>query len=137
MSLPLPPNVSVDIYRTADPSSPYPGGAPAVPGVRGYLKAAATNGRFGTASYLKWTHIFYLPPGTDIRDAYNSQLDPSRNNNNADTVILQDSSIAGRKTAYYVVYVEVVARSTAQQHLRAYLDRFAPSAWPTDSVLVW
>jgi hypothetical protein len=33
-----------------------------------------------------------------------------------------------------VVYVEVVARSTAQQYLRAYLDRFAPSAWPTDSV---
>jgi hypothetical protein len=134
MSLPMPPNVSVDVYRTADPSSPYPGGGPAVSGVKGYLKPAVTDGRFGTAQYLKWTHILFVPPGTDVRDAYNSQLDPSRTNGNADTIILDDSTISGRMTAYYVVYVEVVARSTAQQYLRVYLDRFAPNAWPTDSL---
>jgi hypothetical protein len=134
MSLPLSANVTVDIYRTANPSSPYPGGSPAVPGVKGYLKPAATNGRFGTASYLKWTHILFLPPGTDIRDAYNSQLDPGRNNTIADTVILSDTTVAGRKTAYYVVFVEVVARGTSQQYVRAYLDRFLPSSWPTDSL---
>src|SRR5271170_1470989 len=133
MSLPLPANVTVNVYRTANPSSPYPVGPPVVSGVGGYLKPAVTNGRLGTASYLKWTHILYLPPGTDVRDAYNSQLDPARTNANADTVVLNDSQNSN-KTAYYVVYVEVVARSLAQQYLRAYLDRFAPSAWPTDSV---
>ena len=134
MSLPVAANVSVDIYRNANPSSPYPSGSPAVPGVKGYLKAAVTNGRFGSASYLKWTHILFLPPGTDVRDAYNSQLDPARNNTIADTVILSDTSISGRKTAYYVVFVEMVARGTGQQYVRAYLDRFLPNGWPTDSL---
>ena len=134
MSLPLPAKVSVDIFRTANPSSPYPGGSPAVSGVKGYLRPLVQNGRFGSASYLKWTHLLYLPPGTDIRDAYNSQLDPARNNTSADTVILQDTAIGGRKTAYYVVFVEVVARGTAQQYIRAYLDRFLPNTWPTDSL---
>jgi hypothetical protein len=134
VSLPLSANVTVNIYRTANPSSPYPGGSPAVSGVPGYLRPYAYNGRYGSASYLKWTHILYLPPGTDIRDAYNSQLDPSRNNTIADTVILLDSTVSGRETAYYVVFVEVVARGTPQQHLRAYLDRFLPNAWPTDSL---
>jgi hypothetical protein len=69
-----------------------------------------------------------------VRDAYNSQLDPGRNNNNADTVILLDSTVAGRETAYYVVFVEIVARGTPQQHTRVYLDRFLPNAWPTDSL---
>jgi hypothetical protein len=134
MSLPLPANVSVDIYRTANPSSPYPGGSPAVSGVNGYLVPAVENGRFGSASWLKWTHILYVPPGTDVRDAYNSQLDPARNNTNADTVILNDSAVSGRQTAYYVVFVEVVARGSPQQYLRVYLDRFMPSSWPTDAL---
>jgi hypothetical protein len=134
MSLPLGANVAVDIFRTANPSSPYPSGSPALSGVSGYLRPAAANGRFGSALYLKWTHILYLPPGTDIRDAYNSQLDPGRNNNNADTVILHDSSIGGRETAYYVVFVEVVARGSPRQYMRVYLDRFLPNAWPTDSL---
>jgi len=134
MSLPLPTNVSVDIYRTANPASPYPGGSPASSGVKGHLRPIATNGRFGSASYLKWTHVLYLPTTTDIRDAYNSQLDPARNNAAADTVIVKDSTVLGRKTAYYVVFVEVVARGGSLQHLRVYLDRFAPNAWPTDSL---
>lgn len=133
MSLPMPPNVTINIYRTANPSSPYPSGSPAVSGVQGYLKPAVMNGRFGTASWLKWTHILYLSPGTDIRDAYNSQLDPSRNNTIADTVILNDST-SSAKTAYYVVYVEIIARNSPMQHIRAYLDRFQPSSWPTDSL---
>jgi hypothetical protein len=133
MSLPMPANVTVSIYRTANPSAPYSLGALSAT-VSGYLQAAAADGRFGTASYLKWTHVLFLPPGTDIRDAYNSQLDPSRDNTKADTVILLDSAIGGTKTAYYVVFVEVVARGTAEQYLRAYLDRFQPNSWPTDSL---
>jgi hypothetical protein len=134
MSLPMTPNVAVDIYRTANPSSPYSLGALSASGVPGFLQPSAAEGRFGTASWLKWTHILLLPAGTDARDAYNSQLDPARNNNNADTIILNDSAISGRKTAYYVVFVEVIARALPEQHMRAYLDRFAPSAWPTDSI---
>ncbi len=134
MSLPVPVNIAVDIYRTCNPSSPYTLGTLSASGVKGHLRPTATNGRFGSASYLKWTHILYLPAGTDVRDAYNSQLDPARDNTLADTVVVPDSAVGGRKTAYYAVYVEVVARGSPLQHLRVYLDRFAPNGWPTDSV---
>ncbi len=132
--LPMPPNVAVDIFRTANPSSPYPSGSPAVSGVTGYLKPIVESGRFGTALWLHWTHELFLPTGTDIRDAYNSQLDPSRNNTIADTVIVYDSTTAGVKTAYYVVFVEYRNRGTAGAYLLAYLDRFQPNIWPTDSI---
>lgn len=134
MSLPTPANVTVDIHRTTNPSSPYAAGSPAVRDVPGFLKPVMPSGRSGTASWLRWTHVLYLPPEIDIRDAYNSQLDPARNDTLADTVILHDSAVSGRKTAYYVVFVEVVARGSPAQHLRVYLDRFAPNAWPTDSL---
>jgi len=133
MSLPLPPNVRVDLFRTANPASPYPGGDPAA-SVDGYLKPAASTGRHGTAEWLKWTHVLFLPPETDVRDAYNSQLDPARDNSGADTVIVHDSTTASRKTAYYVVFVEVVGRGSPNQHLRVYLDRFAPNQWPNDAL---
>lgn len=134
MALPMPPNVTVDIYRTANPNSPYPVGTAAVPGVPGYLKPYAQSGRHGTANWLKWTHILLVPPTTDVRDAYNSQLDPARNNTLADTVVLKDSKNQSNKTAFYVVFVEVVLRGTPFVHLRVYLDRFQPSNWPVDAL---
>lgn len=128
------PNVKVNIFRTSNPSSPYPSGSPAVAGVSGYLKPIVANGRYGTAQWLHWTHVLYLPPGTDIRDAYNSQLDPARNNDLADTVIVQDSINPTTETAYYVVIVQIINRGTPGEHVRAYLDRFLPNSWPTDSI---
>jgi hypothetical protein len=77
-TLPIPQNVTVDIYRNSDPTSPVPAGTAASSAVPGYIKPVMTSGRFGSALYLKWTHLLILPSGTDIRDAYNSQLDPSR-----------------------------------------------------------
>jgi hypothetical protein len=130
----LTPNVSVDIFRTANPSSPYPSGQPALSGVSGYLKPIVANGRYGTAQWLHWTHELFLPPGTDIRDAYSSQLDPARNNSLADTVIVHDSTNPSIETAYYVVIVQIMDRGTSAEHVRAYLDRFLPNSWPTDSV---
>lgn len=134
MALPMPANVTVDIYRTANPSSPYTVGAAGPAGVKGFLKPLVGTGRHGTANWLKWTHVLYLPPSTDVRDAYNSQLDPARNNTIADTVILKDSTNSARKTAFYVVFVEVALRGTPFDHLRVYLDRFQPSAWPIDAL---
>src|SRR5271154_5072144 len=133
MALPVPANVSVSIYRTSSASSPYSLGTPGPADVPRYLNAAVAEGRFGSANWLRWTHVLFLPPGTDIRDAYNSQQDPSRANSNGDTVIVNGIADSN-KTAYYVVFVEVIARGSANAYLRAYLDRFAPNAWPTDSI---
>ena len=132
-SLPVPSNVTVDIYRNANPQSPVPSGTPAVAGVKGYLKPTVQNGRYGSAQWLKWTHVLILPQGTDIRDAYNTQLDPNRQNNNADTVVLTDSG-GVNKTPFYVAFVEEAFRGTPLVQIRAYLDRFQPSAWPVDSL---
>jgi hypothetical protein len=132
MTLPVSPNVTVAIYRTANPASPVPQGQPAIGAVAGYLVPEAPTGRYGSAQWLKWTHRLSLPPGTDIRDAYNSQLDPARNTNAADTVVITDS--AGNKVPYYVVFVEDLFRGTAHAQVRAYLDRFQPSNWPSDGV---
>src|SRR5215467_8987671 len=114
MALLVPTNVSVSIYRTANPASPYTLGSLVV-STRGHLKPVAQSGRFGSASWLKWTHILLLAPTVDVRDAYNSQLDPSRDNTKADTV-------------------EQVSRGTPAAHLRVYLDRFQPNAWPNDAL---
>jgi hypothetical protein len=132
-TLPVPANVTVDIYRGSNPQAPLPVGTPAVAGVKGFLTPVVQTGRHGTAQYLKWTHILTLPPGTDIRDAYNTQLDPARNNNGADTVVLTDSG-GVQKTPYYVVFVELAFKGTPLAQIRAYLDRFQPSAWPVDSL---
>jgi hypothetical protein len=111
--LPVPQNVTVDICRNADPTAPVPAGNTAVAQVPGYIKPVMTSGRFGSALYLKWTHLLILPSGTDIRDAYNSQLDPSRSNNAADTVVVTDSQ--GNAEPYYVVFVEQAYRGTPMQ----------------------
>ena len=92
-------NVTVNIWQLSNPAAPVPTGPPTVANVQGYLAPYMPNGRFGAAQWLKWTHILTLPIGTDVRDAYNSQLDPARNNNQADTVVVTDSN--GVKVPYY------------------------------------
>ena len=133
MSLPMAANVLVDVFRNANPASPYPAGTAAQAAVPGYLKPYAATGRHGSAQWLKWTHILYVGDTVDVRDAYNSQLDPARDNTKGDTVILFDSG-GVNKVAYYVAFVEQVSRGTAANHLRAYLDRFAPNAWPNNAL---
>jgi len=135
MALPMNPNVLVDVYRTANVANPYALGLAIHTNALGYLEPAVSEGRHGTALYLKWTHVLYLPPEIDIRDAYNSQYDPARNHAIADTVIVRDTNFVARKTAYYVVFVELVSRQPrANKHLKVYLDRFQPLTWPTNSI---
>jgi hypothetical protein len=132
MALMIPTNVTVSIYAGSSAAAPYSLGTLRST-VRGYLKPRVQDGRLGSALWLKWTHWLLLPPGTDVRDAYNSQLDPARNNARGDTVILLDSG-GVKQTAFYVAFVEVVSRGTPASYVRAYLDRFQPQTWPTDAL---
>jgi hypothetical protein len=132
MALLVPPNVTVSIYAGSNAATPYTLGALRST-VRAYLMPKVQDGRFGSALWLKWTHHLLLPPGTDIRDAYNSQLDPARNNAKGDTVILLDSG-GVKQTAFYVAFVEVLSRGNLAQYVRTYLDRFQPQTWPTDAL---
>jgi hypothetical protein len=131
MTLAVSANVTFNLYRGSSSTTPYSFGA-VVGTYQGYLKPEASSGRFGSAQWLKWTHELWLAPTVDIRDAYNSQLDPARDNTRGDTVVVTGSE--GHLTAYYVVFVEQVARGTVAAYLRVYLDRFQPQSWPTDSL---
>lgn len=129
MALPVPPNVTVDIYRTFLATQPYPlaGSKPDVPQVPGYLKQHVNNGKFGYQfPKLKWTTLLLLPPGTDIRSAYNSWTGPAEPTASGDTVIIRDYPIPGACTAFYVVLVQRWDRGTANDHYRVYLDRMQP-----------
>src|SRR5581483_7637576 len=117
MALIIPSNVTVEIYRTADPASPYNLGTLSAT-VKGYLKPDVEQGRLGSAEWLKWTH----------------QLDPARDNTLADIVVLYDTAVPTRKTAFYVVFVEQVSRGHHAGSVCAFLDRFQPEAWPTSAV---
>lgn len=130
MALLTPSNCIVSIYAGSNALSPYSLG-PLRATVAGYLEARTQDGRYGSALWLKWTHWLLVDAEVDIRDAYNSQLDPNRNNASGDTVVLLDSAGISQ-TAFYVVFVEQIARGTFAAHQRVYLDRFQPSAWPTD-----
>jgi hypothetical protein len=128
MALILPVNATVDIYRGFNVNQPYPvtgGAGPAVSQIGGHLKHHVRHGRFGSALTLHWTHAFYLPRGSDVRSAYNSQLNtwtPA----NADTVILADYPIPGWCTAFLVVLVQEAKRGTPGECVVAYLDRMQP-----------
>jgi hypothetical protein len=132
MALPMPPNVTVDIYRGTNVASPSPGGPPALAGVPGYLQPRVQTGRHGTALYLRWTHILYTNPGVDVRDAYNGQLNAWQSAN-ADTVVLRDA-VNKTATPFIVVYVERALIATSQDHYRVYLDRFQPQTWPSQAL---
>jgi hypothetical protein len=132
MALLVATNVSVSIYAGSNPANPYAVGALRAT-VKGYLKPRVQDGRLGSALWLKWTHWLLLPPGTDVRDAYNSQLDPSRDSTKGDTVVLLDSG-GVKQTAFYVAFVEVVGKGGPAAYVRAYLDRFQPQSWPTDAL---
>jgi hypothetical protein len=116
-------NCTVDVYRGFNPASPYPNGAPDVPGVKAYIRHHMKNGRFGyNDSKIKWTHLLLANPGTDIRSAYNSWTGPGEPTQNADTVVISDYPQVGLKTAFYVVMVQR-RRGKPGDSYKVYLDK--------------
>jgi hypothetical protein len=119
-------NCNVSIFRNFNASKPYPaaGAQPAATSA-GYIKHAVKLGKFAFAAKgLYFTHQLYLPLGTDIRSAYNTQLN-TENPQNADTVFIQDYPNAGQCTAFYVVLAQ---NNRAGQFLEVYLDRLLPKS---------
>lgn len=127
MALLLPVNVTADVYRTFSASSPYPVASTpaAVAQVPGHIRQNVRLGRFGSGQFLHWTHVLYLPPGTDIRSAYGSQLN-SWPASQADTVVIAGYPDVGWCTAFLVVLVQRINRGNPGDCLRVYLDRMAP-----------
>jgi hypothetical protein len=126
-------NVFIDIWRGVNISNPVPTGDPAVRDVPGVFSPAVESGKGHYAGVLRYTHWLLVPKETDIRDAYNSNQNPVTVAN-ADTVVVYDSEDKTKKTPFMVVFVELQNRDSVHAYLRVYLDRFQPSAWPTDGL---
>ncbi len=105
-------NVTCSIYRAGN-APPNP---PDVAGVSGFLQPA---GWPSTASSRPYSHVLFVETGVDLRDDYDAGVFGS----SGDTVYVA-------ATPFAVVFVERLGRGTPGDHLRAYLQRHAPT-WPT------
>src|SRR5262245_43898171 len=107
-----------DIYR------PFGAGSPTVSNVPCRISPALMTGP--KPDGLTWSHTLDLQPGVDIRYA------STRSAGTAAISYAEGDEVrvpSGGSTRYVVVWVEVVARGTPRQFLRAYLLRHEP-AWP-------
>jgi hypothetical protein len=116
----IPPRLlttTCDIYRPFGDASPTYTEVPCR--ISPKLATAAPEG-------LSWSHTLDLQPGVDVQDA------TSRSAGTAALNYAEGDEVrvpSGGSTRYVVVWVEVVARGTPLQFLRAYLLRHEAS-WP-------
>jgi hypothetical protein len=128
----LVPNVTFDVYRGYNPADPYvpPNLPAALAAQRGRLRQHVRNGRFGYtpagAEPIHWTTVLDVAVGTDVRSAYNAQLN-SFNAAAGDTVMVHDYPVPGTCCALCVVMVQLRGAGTTGAYLRCYLDRARPS----------
>jgi hypothetical protein len=119
--MPLPTGLlttTCDIYR------PFGDVSPTYTDIPCRLSAAPMAGT--RPDGLTWSHTLDVQPGTDIRDG------ASRTSAKAAIAFADGDEVrvpSGGATRFVVVWVEVIARGTPQQFLRAYLLRDTPS-WP-------
>ena len=119
--MPLPTGLlttTCDVYR------PFGAGSPTLSSVPCRLSPAPMAGV--KPAGLTWSHTLDLQPGVDIRDASTRSAGAAVINYAEGDEVRVPS---GGSTRYVVVWVEVVARGTPQQFLRAYLLRHEAS-WP-------
>jgi hypothetical protein len=130
MGLPVVPNTTCDIYRSAN----APPAAPDVAAVQiQLLPAFAESHRTGTSSVStwRWTHVAIVPLEVDIRDPYigggpTGETAPA---GNQDSIWVPDKN----GTQLRVMFVERVGYGTPHDHKRVYLMRQSPS-WPTNNL---
>ena len=121
-------NVTFDIYRGYNASSPYPadGTKPvnAQP-LGGYLRHQVKAGKwgYGMPQPIFFTHVLFVALGTDARDAYKSQLGFGAVSQ-GDTVLVSDYLVPNSCQAFLVVLIQQLRPDGV---LRIFLDRAQPS----------
>ena len=118
MSLPMPANVTCDIYHGGN----IPPGPPDVPGAAAYLEEDFSNVKPMTSPPFVYSHIMRLEATVDVRDGYSSA--------SAGSAVFVPNQTG---TRFQVQAVARVGRGTAVDHKIVYLLRaFVP--WPSDDV---
>lgn len=117
--LPFPANDTCDIYRNGS----SPPSAPAVAGVGIHVVPRFRNIKGSFAGLFHYTHVIYLPLGTDVRDSWNGAPGPA-----GDKLYIAD-----KNSGFYVV-VQLVARrrlGSGYDYLEAYCHT-GSITYPTD-----
>jgi hypothetical protein len=118
MSLPMPANITCDIYHGNNaPSAP-----PDVPGATGYLEEDFSNLKPVLNPQFRYTHILRVETPVDLRDGYDVLADAS-------AVYVPNQS----GTRFQVQAVARVGRGTALDHKIVYLLR-SYVIWPSNDV---
>jgi hypothetical protein len=118
MSLPMPTNMTCDIYHGGN----APPGPPDVVGAAGYLEEDFSNLKPMATPTLAYTHILRVAVTVDVRDNYNGAAAGS-------TLFVPNQS----GTKFLVQAVARVGRGTAVDHKIIYLLR-SVVAWPSNDV---
>jgi hypothetical protein len=119
------PNTTCDIYRST--------GALASQSNKIFLTEDYARAHFPNivaSTTGRWTHVAYMAPTTDIRDAYAPGATFSDTFGSTFDTIYVPNKTDSRKVAYNVVFVERVGKGTIHDLKRVYLSRAAVT-WPS------
>jgi hypothetical protein len=109
--------------------------SPDVPGVSIFLTEDFRRGHeaaIQSTTLNRWTHLAYLGPTVDIRDAYSAPAVGQDGTGSTYDTIYVPSYPGG--TPFYVIFVGRRGRGTAADHKRVFLQRLAVPAWPTNNL---
>jgi hypothetical protein len=113
----------------------YGSSSPDVSGVSLFLTEdwkAGHNAAIQSTTLNRWTHLGYVAPTVDIRDAYApASVGTDGLGNSCDTIYVP-SFPSG--TPFSVIFVARRGRGTASDHKRVYLQRGAIATWPTNNL---
>ncbi|HBI44922.1 MAG TPA: hypothetical protein DDY78_19010 [Planctomycetales bacterium] len=118
MSLPMPANITCDIYHGQN----LPPAPPDVPGATGYLEEDFRNLKPAINPIFTYTHILRVETTVDVRDGYSGVPGGS-------AVYVSNQS----GTRFQVQAVARVGRGTAVDHKIVYLQRINLT-WPSNDV---
>jgi hypothetical protein len=124
-TLPTPPNMTCDIWRSGNLGNPSPDVANVQCALVANYLGHTEHGEKDPVEQ-RFTHTMLMPVGTDCRDGY----DEGTYGNNPDNVTIPAGATAANYTIFDVIFVETKAKGTPQEHLKVYLDRVTPE-WPT------
>ena len=113
----------------------YGSSSPDVSGVLMYLTEdwkAGHNAAVQSSTLNRWSHLGYVGPTIDIRDAYDPPAAGQDGTGTGFDTIYVPSFPSG--TPFYVIFVGRRGRGTAADHKRVYLQRAAITSWPTNNL---
>jgi hypothetical protein len=122
MAVPMPTNITFDIYHASTPGPPH---APDVAGVKGYMRPYGQS----TLTTNNYTHKMWCPVSVDIRDGTTS-VGNLTGSTDPDSIWVPNKN----GQMYKVILVRRIGRGTALDCYLVLLQRQQVSSWPQSNL---